>query len=50
LIEDINLIKTTLGITQRVIIFGGSWGSALALAYAAEYGEHVEALVLRGIF
>lgn len=50
LVQDINLIRVTLGITQKAVIFGGSWGSALALAYAAEYGDSVEALILRGIF
>ncbi|MDA0238223.1 MAG: alpha/beta fold hydrolase, partial [Proteobacteria bacterium] len=44
------LIRHTLGLTKKAVIFGGSWGSALALAYAAKYGEVVEALVLRGIF
>ena len=32
------------------IIFGGSWGSALALAYATQYAHAVKALILRGIF
>ena len=50
LIQDINLIRKTLGLNQKAVIFGGSWGSALALAYAAEHGEAVETLVLRGIF
>ena len=50
LIQDINLIRNTLGLNQKAVIFGGSWGSALALAYAAQYGESIAALVLRGIF
>ena len=50
LVQDVNLIRVKLGITQKAVIFGGSWGSALALAYAAEHGNSVEALVLRGIF
>jgi proline iminopeptidase len=35
---------------KRWIIFGGSWGSALALAYATQYPETIKALILRGIF
>ena len=35
---------------ERWQVFGGSWGSALALAYAEEHPERVTALVLRGIF
>lgn len=50
LIQDVNLIRKKLGLNQKAIIFGGSWGSALAIAYAAAYGESIEALVLRGIF
>jgi proline iminopeptidase len=35
---------------ERWLVFGGSWGSALALAYAETHPERVSALVLRGIF
>ncbi len=35
---------------KKVILFGGSWGSTLALLYAIEYPNRVEALVLRGVF
>ncbi|XJS11754.1 alpha/beta fold hydrolase [Aerococcaceae bacterium WGS1372] len=35
---------------SRWIIFGGSYGSTLALAYAIKYKQHVQHLVLRGIF
>jgi len=35
---------------QQWLVFGGSWGSALALAYAETYPERVGALVLRGVF
>jgi proline iminopeptidase len=31
-------------------VFGGSWGSTLALAYAIKHPERVESLILRGIF
>ena len=49
LIEDIERIRTKLGI-RRWQLFGGSWGSTLALAYAEAYPERVTAMVLRGIF
>ena len=35
---------------ERWLVFGGSWGSTLALAYAQTHPEHVSELVLRGIF
>ena len=38
-----------LGI-ERWLVFGGSWGSTLALAYAQRHPERVTELVLRGIF
>lgn len=49
LIADIEVIRTTLGLS-RWQLFGGSWGSTLALAYAQTHPERVAALVLRGIF
>lgn len=49
LIEDINKLTAYLGI-DKFAIFGGSWGSTLALAYAIQYPEKVLGLVLRGIF
>ena len=49
LIEDMERIRTKLGI-RRWQLFGGSWGSTLALAYAEAYPERVTAMVLRGIF
>jgi proline iminopeptidase len=49
LIGDLELVREALGI-QAWILFGGSWGSLLALAYAQIYPEHVLGLVLRGIF
>lgn len=50
LIEDINKLREHLGFTEPVIIFGGSWGSTLAVAYAESYPESVRGLVLRGVF
>lgn len=50
LIGDLNRIREALGISGRMSLFGGSWGSTLALAYALQYPQHVEAMILRGIF
>lgn len=49
LVADIEQIRTTLGI-DRWQVFGGSWGSTLALAYAETHPDRVTELVLRGIF
>lgn len=49
LIDDIEIIRTTLGI-EKWVVGGGSWGSALALMYAHEYPQTVEHLLFRGVF
>jgi len=49
LIADMEAIRQHLNIDTWVL-FGGSWGAALALLYAQQYNERVEALVLRGVF
>jgi len=49
LVADIERLRTHLGI-DRWVVFGGSWGSTLALAYAESHPDRVKALVLRGIF
>ena len=49
LVADMELIREHLGI-DRWVVFGGSWGSTLALAYAETHPERVRAIVLRGIF
>ncbi|MEM1343463.1 MAG: prolyl aminopeptidase [Pseudomonadota bacterium] len=49
LVRDIEAIRTRLGI-ERWQVFGGSWGSTLALLYAQAYRERVSALLLRGVF
>jgi len=49
LIEDMERLRTYLGI-ERWLVFGGSWGSTLALAYAEHHPERCLGLVLRGIF
>jgi proline iminopeptidase len=49
LVADMERLRDELGIT-RWLVFGGSWGSTLALVYAETHPERVAALVLRGIF
>ena len=49
LVEDIETLRKHLGI-DKWQVFGGSWGSTLALAYAETHPSHVTELVLRGIF
>jgi proline iminopeptidase len=49
LVADIERLRKHLGI-ERWLVFGGSWGSTLALAYAEANPERVSELVLRGIF
>ena len=49
LVADIERLREKLGI-ERWQVFGGSWGSTLALAYAQAHPRRVTELVLRGIF
>lgn len=49
LVADIERIRAALAI-ERWIVFGGSWGSLLALEYARAHAGRVAGLVLRGIF
>src|SRR5215468_7560433 len=49
LVEDMERLREHLGI-ERWLVFGGSWGSTLALAYAQAHPQRVLGLVLRGIF
>lgn len=49
LIADIERLREHLGI-EKWAVFGGSWGSTLALAYAIIHPERVESLILRGVF
>ncbi|MBU6498230.1 MAG: alpha/beta fold hydrolase, partial [Rhodospirillales bacterium] len=49
LVGDIEALRRHLGI-ERWLLFGGSWGSTLALAYAQAHPERVAACVLRGVF
>ncbi|WP_151632249.1 prolyl aminopeptidase [Noviherbaspirillum aerium] len=49
LIEDIERLRAMLGIEQW-LVFGGSWGSTLALAYGEAHPQHCLGFILRGIF
>jgi proline iminopeptidase len=49
LVSDIEKLREHLGI-ERWLVFGGSWGSTLALAYAQKHPQRVSEIVLRGIF
>src|SRR5699024_2709232 len=49
LVADLERLREHLGV-DRWLVFGGSWGSTLALAYAQEHADRVRGLVLRGIF
>ena len=49
LVDDIEILRRHLGVS-RWLLFGGSWGSTLALAYAQSHPDRVAGCVLRGIF
>ena len=49
LVEDIERLRNHLKL-GKIIVFGGSWGSTLGLAYSETYPDSVRAMVLRGIF
>lgn len=49
LVEDMEKIRVHLGV-EKWVVFGGSWGSTLSMAYAETHPDRVTALVLRGIF
>jgi proline iminopeptidase len=49
LVADIEALRRHLGI-ERWMVFGGSWGATLALAYAASHAEAVTGMILRGVF
>ncbi|KAF2127955.1 proline iminopeptidase [Dothidotthia symphoricarpi CBS 119687] len=50
LVSDIEALRKHLQIPKWHVVFGGSWGSTLALAYAQTHPSSVGSLVLRGIF
>ena len=49
LIRDTEILRQHLGV-EKWLVFGGSWGSTLALAYAITHPDRILALILRGIF
>lgn len=49
LVADIERLREMMGV-DKWLVFGGSWGSTLALAYAETHPSHVSELVLRGIY
>lgn len=49
LVGDIEALRSHLGM-ERWLVCGGSWGAALALAYAARHRDRVTGLLLRGVF
>lgn len=49
LVADIERLREVTG-TEKWVIFGGSWGSTLSLAYAETHPDRVSALILRGIY
>ena len=49
LVDDIERLRKIAGV-ERWLVFGGSWGSTLALAYAQKHPHRVSAMVLRGIY
>ncbi|MFW5416668.1 prolyl aminopeptidase [Nocardiopsis sp. CNT-189] len=49
LVADMERLREMIGVEEWQV-FGGSWGSALALAYAQEHPERVSELIVRGIF
>jgi len=49
LVSDIDKLRLKLG-REKIYLFGGSWGSTLALAYAEAHPRNVAGMVLRGVF
>ncbi|CAI7636977.1 unnamed protein product [Penicillium pancosmium] len=50
LVSDIDALRQHLAISKWHLIFGGSWGTTLALLYAQAYPQFVGSMILRGIF
>lgn len=49
LVNDLELVRKHLNI-DKWLVFGGSWGSTLALAYATQFPQSITKMILRGIF
>jgi proline iminopeptidase len=50
LVADIEKLRTEVAGVEKWLVFGGSWGSTLSLAYAETHPDRVTELVLRGVF
>jgi proline iminopeptidase len=50
LIDDVSALRHELNVNGKMHVFGGSWGSTLALAYAIAHPQTVQNLILRGVF
>lgn len=50
LVADMERLRTEILEAEQMLVFGGSWGSTLALAYAETHPARVSALIVRGIF
>jgi proline iminopeptidase len=50
LVDDMERLRTEIAGAEKWLVFGGSWGSTLALAYAQAHPGRTAALILRGIF
>jgi proline iminopeptidase len=49
LVRDMERLREATGV-DRWMVYGGSWGTTLALAYASRHGDHVTGMVLRGVY
>ena len=49
LVDDLERLRSLVGV-ERWLLFGGSWGATLALAYAEAHPARVDGLILRGVF
>lgn len=49
IVEDLEKVRKHLGI-DKWLVFGGSWGSTLGMAYATKHSDNITGLILRGIF
>jgi len=50
LVDDMERLRREVLKAEKMLVFGGSWGSTLSLAYAQTHPEHVSELIVRGIF
>jgi len=50
LVNDINILRDSLKINDKMHIFGGSWGSTLALVYAIQHPDLIKSITIYGVF